>query len=137
MRKLNTKLLLAAIALPALTGCAASSSAPQSQPQTAARPAAQADRQQCEAYLLDGFKLSTFITGECQTDAASTARYRAAVENVRRRFVDGNCPSVVKREELRAITRADINRVPGRTEQQYCAAIKTEMPTIEQRYRSR
>ncbi|OAM26140.1 MULTISPECIES: hypothetical protein [Eikenella] len=136
MLTFNTKLLLAAIALPALAGCAASSSAPQSQPQAAARPAAQADRQQCLNYLIDGFKLSTFVTGDCQTNARDTERYRAVVESVRQRFADSGCPSVVKREELRPLIRRELSRVPGNA-RQYCAAIKTEMPAIEQRYRSR
>lgn len=137
MLKLKSTLALTAVC--ALAACGTSSQ-PQAQTQAANHPqpnTAQPDRQQCVNYLLDGFKLATFSTGECKADAASTARYNAALENVRQRFVGSRCPSVVAREELFAITRADFERVPGRSPQQYCAAIKHEMPQIEQRYRSR
>ena len=104
MQTLKSTLLLTIVC--SLAACGTASQTPNQPRQSAARP----DRQQCLNYLLDGFKLATFSTGDCKADADSTARYNAALESVRQRFVGSRCSSVVAREELFAVTPAGARR---------------------------
>ena len=112
--KLRTLALLTAALLPALAQAAP----------------AQASKQQCLGYLKDGFQIVIHVSA-CEPAAAQDERYKNAFNAAQQQFEQANCESLLNEAEVRTFLNS---QTADKSQQQYCASIKTPVQRSLQRY---
>ena len=91
---------------------------------------AQATKQQCLDYLKDGLQI-TIHASTCEPAAAQDERYKNAFFAAMKQFEQNNCESIVPETEARAFLNS---QTEGKSQEQYCASIKTPVQRSLQRY---
>ena len=114
--KLRTLALLTAALLPTLAQAAP----------------AQASKQQCLGYLKDGFQIVIHVSA-CEPAAAQDERYKNAFNAAQQQFEQANCERLLNEAEVRTFLDS---QTAGKSQHQYCAAIKTPVQRSLQRYNS-
>ena len=112
--KLRTLALLTTALLPTLTQAAP----------------AQASKQQCLGYLKDGFQIVIHVS-TCEPSAIQDERYKNAFNAAQQQFEQANCESLLNEAEVRTFLNS---QTADKSQQQYCAAIKTPVQRSLQRY---
>ena len=112
--KLRTLALLTATLLPALAQAAP----------------AQASKQQCLGYLKDGFQIVIHVSA-CEPAIAQDERYKNAFNAAQQQFEQANCERLLNEAEVRTFLDS---QTAGKSQQQYCASIKTPVQRSLQRY---
>ena len=93
---------------------------------------AQASKQQCLGYLKDGFQIVIHVSA-CEPASAQDERYKNAFNAAQQQFEQANCESLLNEAEVRTFLDS---QTAGKSQQQYCAAIKTPVQRSLQRYNS-
>ena len=91
---------------------------------------AQASKQQCLGYLKDGFQIVIHVSA-CEPAAAQDERYKNAFNAAQQQFEQANCERLLNEAEVRTFLDG---QTAGKSQQQYCAAIKTPVQRSLQRY---